>query len=604
MMRIRRQAFVPVAVLCVLIGVLALAAGSAFADAPPAVTIDAPTNVSYTTAHVSGTVNPEGGPSATTWHFEYSSEPSNEFAWSYAFLASGEISGTEAEGTTPITVEGNLESLGELPGLTPGAEYSVRLVAENELGANRVVTQEPYPTLKTKPVPLPSVSFAAPSAVTGTSAHFSGEINPHAPAGNPQAFEVNWRFECTPECPALEGSIPANNINNTVEANATGLLYNTSYEVKLIATNAGGKATQAQTFKTEAVAPEVESRPAGDFTATTALVGGSVDPNGSATTYTIEYANNPTFTNPLSVPATENASAGSGQTPTIVSQLISGLEPNSTYYFRITAKNQVTTVVSAPQSFVTRAAEESSHSCPNEQLRSENNSTALPDCRAYELVSPDADHAQVRARRGRSGERRRRYDVVSDPRRAAERQIGAAAPDNQVRATRNPVTGWRGESLTAALPEPGRWVLQFSNNCRLLGSLSTFSETDQPLSGGQLTNGKNDFIGHPDGTYTLITRVTSPGFGPSARVTRTSAMFTSIRACSSCPRIQLVGQSLLVTKTGPEARRDPSKRDLRAASGVNLVGNIIGSISADANRALFTTEGKLICTSKMRRRSK
>jgi hypothetical protein len=593
MMRIRRQVFAPVAVLCVLIGVLALAAGSALADASPAVTINAPTNVSYTTAHVSGTVNPHDSSSPVNWHFEYSTEPSNESAWNYAPTANGEIAGTEAEGTTPITVEGNLESFEELPGLAPGTEYAVRLVAENELGANRVVTQEPYPTLKTKPVALPSASIAAPSAVTGTSAHFSGEINPNAPSGNPSAFDVNWRFECTPECPGLSGgTIPADNSTHTVEVDATGLLYNTSYEVKLIAENTGGQVSQTQTFKTKATAPIAESRTVGTFTDTTAIIGGSVNPNGSLTTYTIEYADNPAFVNQTSVPATQNTSVGSGQTPVMVSQLISGLEPSSTYYFRIIAANPVGTSLSAAQSFQTRTTE-TGPTCTNEELRVENNSLELPDCRAYELVTPDLNHALL----GTEQEGLATEDgdtLVYGAFDAPQHAKSAQALTNRIRSTRDPASGWNGLSFSPSLIGPVDAYSSVQSQGLSADLSSEFLISDQPLTGEIDPHGENAFVSRPDGTYRLLTPLGEPYVG---QLDAGNADFSRVYFQPSAPQLPedptSGGNTYLWSEEKGLQLIGVLPNGTLAPNGASLAGSIIGAISTDASRAVFTVEGKL-----------
>ena len=92
-----------------LIVAVALGVPSAIADEPPAVTIDNSVSAEYTTAEVSGTVNPAGGPSTTYWHFEYTTTPEDEFSWQGG--PGGEISGPDAEGTSPVPVSGKIEGL-------------------------------------------------------------------------------------------------------------------------------------------------------------------------------------------------------------------------------------------------------------------------------------------------------------------------------------------------------------------------------------------------------------------------------------------------------------------------------------------------------------
>jgi hypothetical protein len=142
-------------------------------DVAPGVTIGTVSAVQYSTAQVSGTVNPNGGPSVTSWRFEYSTDGGVEWVPATGTpAASGELTGAQsAEHTAialgPVTLEG----------LTPNTTYDVRLVASNEEGAKQSATEAPYPTFTTLIAPL-SISEQHVSNVKATSARFGGEINP------------------------------------------------------------------------------------------------------------------------------------------------------------------------------------------------------------------------------------------------------------------------------------------------------------------------------------------------------------------------------------------------------------------------------------------
>jgi hypothetical protein len=366
--------------------VLVIAALSAFlglgatalADTAPTVTIDGPTAVSYTSAHVSGAVNPEGGPSSTYWHFEYTTEPANPDAWAFAFSAAGGMFGADAGGTSPVPVAGNLE------GLQPGTEYSIRLVAENGEGANRVVTGAPYPTLTTDPVASPTVTIDPVTAVTGTTAHFSGTVDPN---GSATAFNASWHFECLPQCPGLAGVVEGS--GQAVSAAATGLDPNTSYEVRLIASNTGGQGEAGpEGFKTATVAPAAQTLFAGSIGTTSATLAANVNPRNSSTTYQFEWGLGDAFDHVA--PAAPTDLGVTDNSPHYVSTAIEGLDENSEYSFRIVATNadSAQTVTGAVHRFLTRATVGPPAPCANSVIRAEQGATRLPDCRAFELVSP------------------------------------------------------------------------------------------------------------------------------------------------------------------------------------------------------------------------
>jgi hypothetical protein len=361
---------------------VSLGAASAIADTPPVVTVDPAPTAEYTTAHVSGTVNPSGGPSTTYWHFEYTTTPGDDASWQFG--PGGEIAGPAAEGTSPLPVEGTIEFL------QPQTQYSVRLVAENGDGANRVVSSTPYPTFTTKgPVAKPTVTLDPVTTFTATTAHFSGTINPGATSSDP-GFNVSYHFECTPSCGQPGGGIAADNANHTVSADVKGLEPNTDYVVTLVASNAGGSESDGpQSFHTTAVGPTGETMPAFAIQGgTEAILGGRINPKNSATTYRIEYGTTTAYGN--TVPAGGSASAGSGGSYEIFSQRIGGLSPSTVYHFRVVFENASGQVIGRDENFETAPAGSASEpTCPNATLRTENNSTALPECRAYEKVSPD-----------------------------------------------------------------------------------------------------------------------------------------------------------------------------------------------------------------------
>ncbi len=358
---VRRQAKAIVAASALL---LTLALGVTLAGAvAPVVTIDPASSVSYTSAHVSGTVDPQD--QETYFYFQYSKDPVNE-GWS-----SGAFQGPIAPGAGVQNVS---EDLG---GLTPGAEYEVRLVAENFADPAQTTSAEPNPIFTTDPVGAPTVSIDPVTTFTGTSAHFSGSINPNAPGGNPSAFDVNWHFECAPACPgSLSGQVSADSSSHVVEADVTGLEPNTDHEVTLVASNAGGQVGDGpESFKTEGMAPVVQTLYAGELDTSEATLAASINPRNSPAAYQFEWGTNAGYGHvvpaaPVSLGTEDNAFH-------VVTAQLSGLEPGTPYHFRAVATNSDTseTIHGIDRTFTTLAADSVT-------------GPGLPDGRVYEKVSP------------------------------------------------------------------------------------------------------------------------------------------------------------------------------------------------------------------------
>jgi hypothetical protein len=141
--------------------------------------------------------------------------------------------------------------------------------------------------------------------------------------------------------------------------------------------------------------PAIESVSAGGITETEAVLQAEIDPEGEATAYHFEYTSEQSFQT-QGFAGAQLAGEGTlqaGSEGVAVSAPVSGLAPGASYRFRITAENE-SGEAEATGRFATYPAPDASLECPNEALRG-GASAALPDCRAYELVTPPETDAHT-----------------------------------------------------------------------------------------------------------------------------------------------------------------------------------------------------------------
>jgi DNA-binding beta-propeller fold protein YncE len=257
-------------------------------------------------------------------------------------------------------------------------------------------------TLQT--VEPPTVVMGGASGITGTTARLSGEVNPHG-------FATSCKFEVVSDAKFVEGefeqatSVPcapnpgSGSVTAPVEAEAEGLAPATEYHVRLSASNAAGTVVSSEPspmFTTLAVAPVIDSQEVIGVGLSGATVGGTITPGGAATTYFFEYVEEAVFlAEGFAGPATRSTAAAGpiagDNAEHAVSATISGLKSNTAYRFRAVAANAVGTVVGAEPAPTFKTQSQSllpAGPCPaNEALRT-GPSSLLPDCRAYEQVTP------------------------------------------------------------------------------------------------------------------------------------------------------------------------------------------------------------------------
>jgi hypothetical protein len=237
-----------------------------------------------------------------------------------------------------------------------------------------------------EPLVTPDVTATPPTDVTTNSATLTGHIDTSG-AGDITGCQFEWgpvgvagypnQVPCSPS--ASPGSPITGAQDVTAEINA--LNKGTAYHYQLNATNANGT-TRSNAITLQTLdAPSVNSLYTSDLSPTTAVLHTAINPRGADTTYHFEYGTTTNYDTSIPIP---DADVGSSYSDQDLSVQVTGLTEHAVYHFRVVATNEVGTTVSGDQTFNFFP-----ESCPNAAVRQQTGSEYLPDCRAYELVSPE-----------------------------------------------------------------------------------------------------------------------------------------------------------------------------------------------------------------------
>ena len=250
----------------------------------PQATTTAASFVTARTASLNGTVNPNGV--ATTIHFEYGVQPNV-------------LSNTTAPQDVG-SASGNLDKWASIADLTPDTTYFFRIVATS--GSDVISgSVQSFTTLSVKPLIISSGA----SGVTSTGATLKATVNANGAAANAW-FEYgtsenydNW---------TVAQDVPLAGGNTTISTTLSGLATGQIYHFRVGAWNTNGITYSAdQTFSTGFPPPNVITGTASPVSSTTATVSGTVNPNGRASGYWIEYGTGNNLTSNTRKTANDNA---------------------------------------------------------------------------------------------------------------------------------------------------------------------------------------------------------------------------------------------------------------------------------------------------------
>jgi len=252
-------------------------------------------------------------------------------------------------------------------------------VANVSLGGNLYVSTATVGVLRGVFVlgELPTVDEV--TEITGTSATFKGRIVSNG-------IDVRYHFEYStdgkdwirvPDADADAGAQPG---EIAVEAKATNLTGSQPYRVRLVQNrpSGGGIATSDEvSFVTLPAKPAIRGTVASPVKDTSATFNAYLDPQNEPTSYRFEYGPSDCSASPCTALPVSQASGGGSR---LVTQTATGLQPATTYHFRLVATNASGLTAGPDRVFQTFGPDK-----------------RLPDERAYELVTPPDTGAVVLA---------------------------------------------------------------------------------------------------------------------------------------------------------------------------------------------------------------
>jgi hypothetical protein len=291
----------------------------------------------------------------------------------------------------------------------------------------------------------PELTVNPLSEETAESVVVSGTVNPRGPgpASYPNIAATTYRVQLkkssdtdwvdfAPDTPVGAGVSPAE-----FKVGVGGLTPNTAYDFRVVVEKpyGGGYAVgPVQQVVTLPGKPLIGSFSSSNVTASSADLNALINPLGTATSYHFEYGTTPSYGQ-----ETPEVDIGESADFQSISAHLDDLLPR-VYHFRVVASNSAGTTTTTDQTFAFYP-----ESCPNAGVRQQAGSDALPDCRAYELVSPKDAGTALLTTGGPSG------PLASNPPRFGfQTEIGSIPVDgnppsnfkDQYMATRTP-TGWQ-----------------------------------------------------------------------------------------------------------------------------------------------------------------
>ncbi len=230
----------------------------------------------------------------------------------------------------------------DLTGLTASTKYYVRAYATNEAGTaygNEVTFTTAAPVVATLTT-LEATAISSNRAVSGGNITSDG-------GSAVTARGVCWS---TAANPTLSDNKTTNGSGTgNFASDITGLTPGTTYHVRAYATNNIGTSYGNDiSFTTSAVVPTVTTAAVSSYTRTSAVTGGNVTSSGGAAV-TAKGVCWSTSTGPVATGSHTTDGSGTGS----FTSTITGLSPNTTYYYRAYATNSAGTAYGVENHFTT-----------------------------------------------------------------------------------------------------------------------------------------------------------------------------------------------------------------------------------------------------------
>jgi hypothetical protein len=244
---------------------------------------------------------------------------------------------------SPVTGSSSVSVSTALTELLPGTTYHFRVKTKNSLG----ITYGSDLTF-TSLGQLPSATTQEATDITTVSVILKGTVNANL-LSTTVMFEwgktITYSDSITATQSPVSGSTPFN-----VSSEITELSPGTLYHFRIKTKNALGTVYGSDlTFTTLGGVPTASTQAATSIIRSGAILNGMVNANDLTTTVTFEYGTTETYGS--TIDATPNTVIG--HTNTIVNVALTGLNPETTYHFRVKSVNSLGTTYGSDMTFLT-----------------------------------------------------------------------------------------------------------------------------------------------------------------------------------------------------------------------------------------------------------